>query len=96
MSLGVANAPALFEELTNKILYVLRRRPLVEELIFRGAEMEAHIDDMSLGTNTQEDDVLLLPELLLWLLAATEQRARKRAIALQSGSTYEASRCQLL
>ena len=60
MPFGVANAPALFQELMNKILYILRRRPLVQELISRGAEMEAHIDDVSLGTNTQEDHVLLL------------------------------------
>ena len=46
----------------NKILYILRRRPLVQELVFRGAEMEAHIDDVSLGTNTQEDHILILQE----------------------------------
>ena len=62
MPFGVANAPALFQELMNKNLYILRRRPLVHELISRGAEMEAHIDDVSLGTNTQEDPVLLLRE----------------------------------
>ena len=62
MPFGVANAPALFQELMNKILYILRRRPLVQELISRGAEMEAHINDVSLGTNTQEDHVLLLRE----------------------------------
>ena len=59
---GVANAPALFQELMNKILCILRRRPLVQELVSRGAEMEAHIDDLSLGTNTQEDHILLLQE----------------------------------
>ena len=37
MPLGVANAPALFLELMNKILYILRRRPLVKELISRAA-----------------------------------------------------------
>ena len=57
MPFGVANAPVLFQELMNKILYILRRRPLVQELISPGAEMEAHIDDVSLGTNTQEDHV---------------------------------------
>ena len=62
MPFGVANARALFQELMNKILYILRRRPLVQELISRGAEMEAHIDDVSLGTNTKEDHVLLLRE----------------------------------
>ena len=47
----------------NKILYILRRRPLIQELVARGAEMEAHIDDVSLGINTQEDHILLLQEL---------------------------------
>ena len=65
MPFGVANAPAHFQELMNKILYILRRRPLVQELISRGAEMEAHIDDVSLGTNTQEDHVLLLREFFI-------------------------------
>ena len=65
MPFGVANAPALFQELMYIILYILRRRPLVHELIFRGAEMEAHIDDVSFGTNTQEDHVLLLREVCI-------------------------------
>ena len=65
MPFGMANAPALFQELMNKILYILRRRPLVQELISRGAEMEAHMDDVSLGTNTQEDHVLLLREFFI-------------------------------
>ena len=60
MPFGVANAPALFQKLMNKILYILRRRPLVQELISQGAEMEAHMDDVRLGTNTQEDHVSLL------------------------------------
>ena len=65
MLFWVANAPALFQELMNKILYILRRRPLVQELISQGAEMEAHIDDVSLDTNTQEDRVLLLREFVI-------------------------------
>ena len=66
---GVANAAAqLIErlrwprELMNKILSILRRRPKVQELISRGAQMEAHIDDVCLGTNTQEDHLILLGE----------------------------------
>ena len=62
MPFGVGNAPALSQELRNKILCILRRRPLVQELISRGAEMEAHNDDVTLGTNSQDDHVLLLPE----------------------------------
>ena len=62
MPFGVANAPALFEELMNNILSILRRRPVVQELISCGAQMEAHIDDVCLGTNTQEDHLILLGE----------------------------------
>ena len=65
MPFGVANAPALFQGLRNNILYILRRRPLVQKLISRGAEMEVHIDDLSLGTNTQEDHVFLLCEFFI-------------------------------
>ena len=62
MPCRVANAPALFQELRNKILYILRRRLLVQELISWGAEMEAHMDDVSSGPNSREDHVLLLRE----------------------------------
>ena len=65
MPFGVANASALFQELMNKILYILRRTPLVQESISRRAVMEAHIDDVSFGTNTQEDHVLLLREFFI-------------------------------
>ena len=62
MPFGVANAPAPFQELMNKILSILRRRPKVQELMFCGTPMEAHIDDVCLGTNTQEDHLILLGE----------------------------------
>ena len=62
MPFGVANAPALFQELMNKILSILRRRPVVQELITRGIQMEAHIDNVCLGTNTQEDHLIPLGE----------------------------------
>ena len=42
MPFGVANPPALFQELMNIILSILRRRPVVQELISRGAQMDAH------------------------------------------------------
>ena len=57
MPFGVANAPALFRGLKNKMLCILRRRPLVQEVVSRGAEV-----DVRLGTNTQEDHILLLQE----------------------------------
>ena len=44
---GVANAPSLFQQLMHLILCILRRRPLVQELIPRSAEMEGHINDVS-------------------------------------------------
>ena len=62
MPFGVANTPALFQDLKNKILCILRQRPVVQEPISRGAQLEAHIDDVSLGTNTQEDHLILLGE----------------------------------
>ena len=65
MPFGLANAPELFQELMKKIWYILRRRPLIQEFISRGAEIEAHIDDVSLGTYTQEDHVVLLREFLI-------------------------------
>ena len=62
MPFGVANAPALFQELMNKILSILCRRRVVQELISRGAQMEANIDNVWPGTNTQEDHLILLGE----------------------------------
>ena len=62
MPFGVASAPAPFQELMNNILSILRRRPKVQELISLGAQMEAHIDDVCLGTNTQGDHLILLGE----------------------------------
>ena len=62
MPFGVANAPALFQVLMNNILSILHRRPVVQELISRGAQMEANIDDVCLGTNAQEDHLILLGE----------------------------------
>ena len=46
----------------NKLLSILGRRPKVQELISSGAQMEAHIDDVCLGTNTQEGHLILLGE----------------------------------
>ena len=43
MPFGVAKATALFQELMNRIPSILRRRPVVQELISRGAQMEAHL-----------------------------------------------------
>ena len=64
MPFGVANAPALFQELMNKILSILRRRPVVQELISQGAQVEAHIHNVCLGKNIQEDHLILSGEFL--------------------------------
>ena len=59
---GVATAPALLQELMIKILFILRHTPVVQELISRGAQMEAHVDNVCLGRNTQEYHLILLGE----------------------------------
>ena len=48
MPFGVLNTPAHFQELMRKFLYILRGRPLVQELVSHEAETEAHSDDVSL------------------------------------------------
>ena len=55
MPFRVGNAPAVFRELMNKVLYQLRSRPMAQELIERRAPMEAHNDEVCLGTNILED-----------------------------------------
>ena len=55
MPFGIANAPALFQELMNQVLTILKQRPAVQALLERGAVAEAHIDDVLLGTNSIED-----------------------------------------
>ena len=60
MPFGVANAPALFQNLMNNVLSIPRQKPVVKELISRGAQMNAYIADVCLGTNTQEDHLILL------------------------------------
>ena len=59
---GIAGPGRLRETDEQNFGYILRRRPLVQELISRGAQTVAHIDDMTLATNTQEDHVLVLRE----------------------------------
>ena len=49
MPFGVVNARALFQQLMRRILNILRRRPLVQELVSRGGETEAHIGPCELG-----------------------------------------------
>ena len=73
---GLANARTLFQELMNQILSILRRRPVVQELISRGFQMEAHIDDVCLGTNTQEDHLILLGE----FFAVCRENSKKRSL----------------
>ena len=62
MPFGIANAPALFQELMNQVLSMVKRRPKVQELLTRGAVLEVHVDDVLLGTNTEEDHLTLLRE----------------------------------
>ena len=80
MPFGEANTPALFQELMNKILSILRWRPVVQELISRGAQMEAHIDDVCLGTNTQEDHLILLGEFFA-VCQENHTRLKRRSVS---------------
>ena len=59
MPFGVANAPGANEQ---NPVHTQAQTSSTGGLISRGAETEAHIDDVSLGTNTQEDHVVLLCE----------------------------------
>ena len=65
MPFGVANAPALFQELMNKCLSILRCGPVVQELISRGARMEAYMDNVCLETNIREDHLIFLGEFFI-------------------------------
>ena len=62
MPFGIANAPALFQELMNHVIALCKRPPAVQELLQGGAVLEAHIHDVILGTNTIDDHLLLLRE----------------------------------
>ena len=62
MPFGIANAPALFQELMNQVIALCKRQPAVEELLQRGGVLEAHIDDVIFGTITIDDHLLLLRE----------------------------------
>ena len=64
MPFGVSSAPAVFQELMNKLLTITKQRPRVRPLLKRGAELEVHIDDVMLGTNTESDHKILLEEFL--------------------------------
>ena len=85
MRFGVANAPALFQELMNKILSILRRRPKVLELISRGAQIEAHV---CLGTNTQEDHLILLGEFFAVCKESHTRLKREKCEFMQETMQY--------
>ena len=62
MPFGIANAPALFRELMNQVIALCKRRPAVQELLQRGGVLVAHSNDVTLGTNTIDDHLLLFRE----------------------------------
>ena len=64
MPFGLANTPATFQELMNQIIAIMKRRPKVQQLLRKGAVIEAYIDDVFLGSNTTEDHKALIDEVL--------------------------------
>ena len=62
MPFGISNAPALFQEMMSQVLCLVKRTPAVQELLTRGAVLEAQIDDVLLGTNSVENHLVLLSE----------------------------------
>ena len=48
MPFGVANAPALFQQLMKRIAYILTRRPLVQGLMHMGPcpHMQVHVNSL--------------------------------------------------
>ena len=70
MPFGIANAPVLFQELMNQVIALGKRQPAVQELLQRGAVLDAHIDNVILGTNTIDDHPLLLQKNCVWRFLA--------------------------
>ena len=56
---GLANAPAMFQELMNHGLHRMKRKATVQDLLKRGAVIEAYIDDVLLGADTVADHLNL-------------------------------------
>ena len=64
MPFGLANAPATFQEFVSQIIAIMKRCPKVQQLLRKGAVIEAYIDDVFLGSNTTEDHKALIYEFL--------------------------------
>ena len=62
--LGLANAPAMFQELMNQVLPRMKRKGTVQHLLKRGAVIEAYIEDVLLRTYTVEDHLKPVEEFL--------------------------------
>ena len=64
MPFGLANAPATFRELMNQLIAIMKRRSKAQQLLRKGAVIEAYIDKVFLGSNTTEDHKSLIDEFL--------------------------------
>ena len=64
MPFGLAKAPATFQQLMNQIIAIMKRRPNVQQLLRRGAVIEAYMDNVFLRSNTIEDHNALVDEFL--------------------------------
>ena len=59
---GIRKAPALFRELMNQVIALRKQQLAVGGLLQRGAVLEADINNVILGTKTNDDHLLLLRE----------------------------------
>lgn len=73
MPFGLSNAPGVFQELMMKALDNLKKRAPARALLSKGCVVNAFFDDVSVGTNTVEEHMILLKE---WFAVCQEMSLR--------------------
>ena len=64
MLVGLTNAQATFQELTNQVVARMKLKPTVQALLKKGAVIDVYIDDVLLGTDDADDHLRLVEEFL--------------------------------